>query len=141
MKKRILAITLVLSLLLVFSSSAFAASFDGKCTNYFFTTGTVTKTVANQNYAYVIPSSAEIYSSGEDVGYTARLYAGSTEASNVMYFEAGDSGSGDKDTGHLVTAYRDNDGLNVVFKLKVDNTYNRGTKIHVVGSFGLQTDS
>lgn len=141
MKKKFLAVFLVLSLLLVYSSSAYATSFDGKCTNYFYTTGTVTKTAANQNYAYVIPSSAVIYSSGVDVGYTARLYVGSTEASNVMYLGVGESGSEYKDTGILVSSYRDNDGLNTVFKLKVDNTYNRGTKIHVVGSFGLQTDS
>lgn len=37
MKKKFLAVFLVLSLLLVFSSSAFATSFDGKCTNYFYT--------------------------------------------------------------------------------------------------------
>lgn len=141
MKRRILAITLVLSLLLVLSSTALATDFDGKCTNYFYTTGTVTKTSASQNYAYVVPDSAVIYSSGDDVGYTARLFVGSTEASNVMYFQAGDHGVADKDTGHLYTAYRDSDGIDTIFRLKVDNTYNRGTKIHVIGSFGLQTSS
>lgn len=144
--KKFLISFLAVMLLMCFCTSAYAAtskSFDGKCTSNFFTTKATHKQYSNENYASVKVNKHIIYSTGVNCGCTMRLYlkgSTTTKASDVMYVNSGDA-VGVVKRGHLYPAYRDEAGVDKYFQLKVDNTYNAGTKIQVAGIFTLATSS
>lgn len=136
-------VSCVLTALFIFclGSSAVAVGFDGYCKNYFFTDDPVTKEYSSEDYASVYVQTHVFDGTSNNCKCTMRLYLdGSTsvKASNVMYVNTNDGYNAHK-TAHLVSAYRGNAGVDTDFHLKVDNTYHRGTKIHIAGNYSLTT--